>query len=266
MQLDPAMLERVRRNDAEIAPSPSRLEPKLPYYRELHPSERFIKRGLDIVLATLSLLLFGLILPLIALAIKLDSRGPVFYHQVRVGINRREADRRSRVRSAVRDEGERRHPASRQDRRKIVAEGRPFTIHKLRTMYVNSESDGVRWAQKHDPRITRVGRFLRQTRLDEFPQFWNVLKGDMSVVGPRPERPPFITYLGSEVPGYLQRLQFKPGITGLAQVENGYDEGLESVQRKVELDHRYMRSFSLSNDLKILWRSVAVVFTGRGAF
>jgi len=207
---------------------------------------------------------FALVLPFLAIAIKLDSRGPVFYSQTRVGINRRARDRR-RTREAPAG-SERRNPSQTSDRRILVAEGRPFEIQKLRTMHVNSESDGVKWAEKNDPRITRVGRFLRLTRLDEFPQFWNVLRGDMSIVGPRPERPPFITLLSGEVPGYLQRLRFKPGITGLAQIENGYDESIASVHRKVELDLQYMTQFSLWLDLKILLRSVKVVLTGQGAF
>lgn len=264
MQLDPSMLERVRKPHDYEAPALTRLTSEIPYYREVAPWERSVKRGMDVVFALIALCGFALVLPFLAIAIKLDSRGPVFYSQTRVGINRRARDRRS---DGNRPAGsERRNPSQTDDRRILVAEGRPFEIHKLRTMHVNSESDGVKWAEKNDPRITRIGRLLRLTRLDEFPQFWNVLRGDMSIVGPRPERPPFITLLSGEVPGYLQRLRFKPGITGLAQIESGYDEDIASVQRKVELDLRYMTNFSLWLDVKILVRSVKVVLTGQGAF
>jgi lipopolysaccharide/colanic/teichoic acid biosynthesis glycosyltransferase len=263
MNLDPAMLGRVRRADSQSAPTTDTPDLPVPWYREVAPWQRLLKRAMDIGLSLIGLAVFLLVLPLLALAITIDSRGPIFYNQQRVGINRRSADRRRRLADLFGQE--RRVPTENRDRRRVVAEGNLFTIHKLRSMYVDSESDGVRWASKGDPRITRVGRFLRKTRLDELPQFWNVLKGDMSLVGPRPERPPFITQLSPEVPGYLLRLKFRPGITGLAQVEAGYDESLESVERKVDLDLRYMREYSLLSDLRILLRSFGVVFTGKGA-
>jgi lipopolysaccharide/colanic/teichoic acid biosynthesis glycosyltransferase len=264
MNLDPAHLARVQRDATYSAPTLQAISTDAPFYGEIQPLERYLKRTFDIVFSIVGLTAFGLVLPILALAIKLDSRGSVFYSQIRLGINRRAGDRR---REDARQDGDcRRDESCRADRRKVVVEGRPFAIYKLRTMFVNAESDGVRWAEKADPRITRVGNFLRLTRLDEFPQFWNVLKGEMSIVGPRPERPPFISLLSDEIPGYLQRLKFKPGITGLAQVENGYDSSIESVHRKVDLDVAYMSRFSLWLDLKILWKSVRVVLTGEGAF
>ncbi len=264
MQLDPSMLERVGTSRVYDAPQLKYLGKPIPLYGEVPRWKRAVKRGMDIVISSVALVLFGLLLPLIALAIKLDSRGPVFYGQTRVGINRRRGDRRA-SRETVLHIGDRRQDSHKEDVRKLVAEGKPFQIWKLRTMYVNSESEGMKWASKDDPRITRVGRFLRKTRLDEFPQFYNVLKGSMSVVGPRPERPPFISLLSREVPGYLERLRFKPGITGLAQVESGYDESLDGVHRKVELDLEYITHFGLLRDLKIVLRTFAVVLTGRGA-
>ena len=270
MQLDPAMLNRLgaaRDTARGVQPSASAAAmDAVPYYHQISTRARGGKRALDLVFSVVALALSGVALPAIALAIRLESRGPVFYSQVRVGINRRtcglphERD--------IRSDG----PVGRTDRRqgtpdqrRVVAAGRPFTIYKLRTMYANSERDGIRWAQKDDQRITHVGRLLRLSRLDEFPQFYNVLKGDMSIIGPRPERPPFISMLCGAVPGYLDRLRFKPGITGLAQVANGYDQSLDSVHRKVELDLEYMSTFSLLNDLKILARTVRVVLTGEGA-
>ncbi len=264
MQLDPSMLERVGSSRTYDRPQLKYLGKPIPLYGQVPQWKRTVKRGMDIVISTVALLAFGLLLPWIALAIKVDSRGPVFYGQTRVGINRRRGDRRGK--ETTLNIGERRRGEGRsEDVRKLVAEGKPFRIWKLRTMYIHSESEGVRWASKDDPRITRVGRFLRKTRLDEFPQFYNVLRGSMSVVGPRPERPPFISLLSEEVPGYLERLRFKPGITGLAQVESGYDESLEGVHRKVELDLEYITHFGLLRDLKILLRTIGVVFTGRGA-
>ncbi len=263
MHLDPAMLDRVQRSQSYQAPSLTRLEGRVRLYHEVAPWQRAIKRAFDVFFSVLGLSLFALLLPALAVLIKLDSRGGVFYSQERIGINRRGRDRRGDTGKVASD---RRDPERRSDRRKILQEGRSFKIYKLRTMYSDSESDGVRWAEKGDSRITRVGKILRQTRLDEFPQFWNVLLGEMSIVGPRPERPPFITLLSGEVPGYLNRLRFKPGITGLAQVENGYDDSIESVHRKVELDVRYMANFNLLLDIKILLKSVKVVLTGQGAF
>jgi lipopolysaccharide/colanic/teichoic acid biosynthesis glycosyltransferase len=227
-------------------------------YADVPRWKRWVKRAIDIVISLLGLAAFGLLLPIIALAIKLDSRGPIFYSQTRVGINRRARERRN---GGMTMNGNRRS----RDRRKILSHGAPFSIHKLRTMYTDAESDGVRWASKGDPRITRIGHWLRLSRLDECPQFLNVLRGDMSLVGPRPERPPFIELLSDEVPGYLDRLRFKPGITGLAQVELGYDSDMNSVGNKVACDVDYITKFSLKRDATIIARTARVVVTGRGA-
>jgi lipopolysaccharide/colanic/teichoic acid biosynthesis glycosyltransferase len=263
MQLDPVARQELERHPSYQSPRLTSLGQPVTLYAEVAPWQRSMKRAADIAISAVALLCFALALPLLALIIRLDSRGPVFYSQARVGINRRNRDRRRRqTRDEVR---ERRASDAGSDRRHLLAEGRPFTIHKLRTMYVDAESDGVRWAEKGDPRITRVGRFLRKSRLDEFPQFLNVLRGDMSVVGPRPERPPFITLLSAEVPGYLDRLRFKPGITGLSQVEIGYDTSVESVEQKVAHDLEYIIHFSLRRDLKILGKTFGVVLTGKGA-
>ncbi|MEZ4387450.1 MAG: sugar transferase [Candidatus Krumholzibacteriia bacterium] len=209
---------------------------------------RSAQRVLDLTTATVGLAAFAVVLPVLALIIKLDSPGPVFYRQDRVGHDRRR-DRCSVGR----------------DRRRAMAPGRPFQVWKLRTMVTDAERNGPRWASVNDARVTRVGRFLRKSRLDEVPQFWNVLRGEMSVVGPRPERLCFINQFEQEVPRYRERLLVRPGITGLAQVENGYDTDLESVRRKVALDRRYVREAGLVTDLKILARTVGVVLRGSGA-
>ncbi|MBU8870334.1 MAG: sugar transferase [Gemmatimonadales bacterium] len=208
-----------------------------------------IKRVLDFVIALGALAVFGLLLPVISLIIKLDSPGPVFYSQDRVGLNRRSTPRGGKG----------------VDRRKIFQPGRPFQVHKLRTMSVNAEANGPQLAAAHDCRITRVGRFLRQTRIDEIPQFWNILKGEMSLIGPRPERLVFVRQLEKEIPNYKDRLFVLPGITGLAQVLNGYDENLESVKRKVRLDREYIRKSGFRQDGKILCSTVGVVIKGEGA-
>lgn len=228
-------------------------------YSDVPQWKRSFKRVIDIAVAALGLVCFTVLLPLLALIIRLDSRGPIFYSQTRVGINRRARERRS---GNPGDDTNRRS----RDRRKILSHGSPFSIHKLRTMYVDAESDGVKWASKGDSRITRVGYWLRLTRLDECPQFLNVLRGEMSLVGPRPERPPFIELLSDEVPGYLDRLRFKPGITGLAQVELGYDTDVDSVGNKVACDVDYITNFGLMRDVSIIFRTARVVVTGRGAF
>ena len=132
-------------------------------------------------------------------------------------------------------------------------------------MTVDAEKNGAQLAVKNDPRVTPIGRFLRKTRLDELPQLWNVIRGEMSLVGPRPERPEFMGELSSEIPDYLQRLGLKPGLTGVAQIVNGYDSDIESVRRKVAFDLLYLQNCCPSNDFKILLRTVRVVLTGSGA-
>jgi len=138
-------------------------------------------------------------------------------------------------------------------------------MYKFRTMRTDAEKNGAQFAVKGDARVTSIGWFLRRTRLDELPQLWNILKGDMSFVGPRPERPEFIESLSNEIPGYLYRLGLKPGLTGLAQVVNGYDNNIESFRRKVAFDLLYLQNCSLLNDLKIILRTASVVITGKGA-
>ncbi|MBU0983188.1 MAG: sugar transferase [candidate division Zixibacteria bacterium] len=218
-----------------------------------------IKRALDLFGSTVGLVLAAPIMLIVAMLIKLDSKGPVLYSQVRVGENRRRRDRRY---GQWTGSAERRN----RDRRREDLYGRPFRIWKFRTMVQDAEKkSGPVWATKNDPRITRLGYFLRKTRLDEIPQFWSVLKGDMSLVGPRPERPTFVRDLSEKVEGYRKRLDVKPGLTGLAQVEHGYDESLASVARKVQYDLRYIQERSLWTDIKILLKTVIVVVTGRGA-
>ncbi len=219
----------------------------------------FFKRSIDIVGALVGVILASPLFVILPIVIKLDSPGPVFYRQSRVGHNRRRGERRSSDGSRM--------GRSLRDRRRSDLLGRPFSVIKFRTMVADAERKcGPVWATRNDPRITRLGRFLRKTRMDEMPQFINVLTGDMSLVGPRPERPMFVRELCSQVEDYDKRLTVKPGLTGLAQVENGYDCSVTSVVRKVHYDLEYIRTWSLWQDVKILMKTVVVVVTGKGAF
>ncbi|MCZ7573205.1 MAG: sugar transferase [Ardenticatenaceae bacterium] len=189
-----------------------------------------LKRMMDLVLAVFALPVLGLLAPLVALAIRLDSPGPVFYRQVRSG-----------------------------------RAGKPFHIIKFRTMRSDAEKDGSpRWATENDPRITKVGRFLRKARLDELPQVLNVLRGDMSIVGPRPERPEFIAELQQELPFYRTRLMIKPGLTGWAQIHYRYGSTVHDALIKLQYDMYYLRNWSLWLDLYVIFRTFGVVFRFKG--
>jgi lipopolysaccharide/colanic/teichoic acid biosynthesis glycosyltransferase len=204
------------------------------------PAAAAVKRALDVALGLAALIATAVLFIPIAAAIKLDSPGPIFYRQLRVG------ERRPRY-------------------------TRLFHLIKFRTMRVDAESKtGPVWSSDQDPRITRVGRFLRKTRLDELPQCLNVLRGDMSVVGPRPERPAFFSKLEAEIPFYVERTYgLKPGITGLAQVTLGYDADIEDVRKKVLHDHAYALRIAsawscLKADISIILRTVSVMALGKG--
>jgi len=188
-----------------------------------------IKRITDLLAGLLGSLLVCLIVPIIALLIRLDDGGPVFFRQERVGRGRR-----------------------------------PFLIWKFRTMQVDAEADGPVWAAPDDARVTRVGRLLRRTRLDELPQFLNVLKGDMALVGPRPERPQFVRILERAVPFYQRRHLMRPGITGWATVRFGYGDTVTDKWRSHEYDLYYLKHRSPLLDLEILARTVVVMILREG--
>ncbi len=241
-----------------------RLELKRPqmHLRSIDRWTQRAKRALDIVCAVSMLVLLAPVMLLVALAVRLTSPGPILFRQIRTGLNLRTSrDRRADRSDSAGDE--RRQKSN--DRRQESCYGRPFVLYKFRTMRIDAERNGAQFATKGDPRVTSIGRFLRKTRLDELPQLWNVLRGEMSLVGPRPERPEFIESLSHEVPNYLLRLGIKPGLTGLAQVLNGYDNDIAGFRRKVALDLLYLQNCCLANDLKILIRTVSVVLTGKGA-
>ena len=217
------------------------------------------KRTLDIVMSLVALTLASPILLLAAILVKLTSRGPVFFAQERVGLDRRHDDRRNSGDVFGADQ-------RRKQRRVLINFGKPFTIYKLRTMVADAESPGrPMWAKKADPRITGIGRVLRMTRIDELPQFVNVLQGQMSIVGPRPERQYFMGKIEKDLPEFQLRLRTKPGITGLAQVELGYTNSDEGLRDKLQFDLEYIRRLNAWTDFKILFKTVFVVITGKGA-
>lgn len=190
-----------------------------------------LKRVMDIVLSLTGILLAFPILLIAAIFIKMDSPGPIVYSQKRVG-----------------------------------KKGKIFTIYKLRSMRQDAEKGvGAVWAQKNDPRVTLIGKMLRKSRVDEIPQLFNVLQGDMSIVGPRPERPEMVRNLKSLICDYEKRLLVKPGITGLAQVVHKYDESIADVKKKVKYDLLYIRKKCLWTDLSIMAQTFGVVLTGKGA-
>lgn len=186
-----------------------------------------VKRTMDVILAFVSGLALALPMVIIAILIKLDSPGPAIFRQERLG-----------------------------------KDGKPFTIYKFRTMYLDAEADGPQWAKRNDCRCTPLGRFLRHTRLDELPQLWNILKGDMSIVGPRPERACFYSEFETYIHGFHYRLLVKPGLTGLAQVNGGYDL---KPEEKIVYDIQYIENQSFLMDLKCIFKTVFLVFTHEGA-
>jgi len=219
-----------------------------------------MRRSIDIMVAATLLILTAPIFLVVPILIKLDSPGSIIYRQVRVGQNRRRSQRR---RNPYRLKGDRRNG----DRRRQDGHGMLFQVYKFRSMREDAEKkSGPVWARQGDPRVTKVGRILRAARIDELPQLFNILKGEMSLVGPRPERPFFVDRFVKDVSRYSDRLQVKPGLTGLAQVMGGYDTCVEDVCNKLQHDLRYIRRRSLGQDIKIIFKTIGVVLTGKGVY
>jgi sugar transferase (PEP-CTERM system associated) len=196
----------------------------------IRSSQQFTRQIVSICAAAFGLLLFLPLFPIVALAVKFSSKGPLFFRQTRVGMG-----------------------------------GRTFEVVKFRTMFTDAESGGAKWATKNDPRVTRVGMFLRKTRIDEIPQLWNVLRGDMGFVGPRPERPEFVNWLTGELPFYYLRTLIRPGLTGWAQVRYGYGATLAETKEKLEYDLYYIKHMSLGLDLLIMFETIKTILRRRGA-
>ena len=208
-----------------------------------------VNRAMNVTIAVLALVLLAPVMLLVALLVKLTSPGPVLYFQTRVGM-----DRRRRPTTAV------------FDRRASDVGGRTFSIIKFRSMRVDAEKGtGAVWAVKNDPRVTPVGRFLRKTRLDEVPQLFNVIKGDMNIVGPRPERPSIFAELRLNIQEYPLRQQTRPGLTGWAQINRAYDSSLDDVRAKVQFDLEYLQRQSFLEDIKIMARTLPVMIFNKGA-
>ncbi len=193
-------------------------------------SKQFVRRIVSFTVAFIVLTICLPFIPFIVLAVRLSSPGPILFRQTRVG-----------------------------------RRGRPFSVLKFRTMRQDAEEQGAIWATKNDPRVTPLGRFMRQTRIDEIPQLWNVLCGEMGFVGPRPERPEFVQWLSSEIPFYELRHMIRPGITGWAQVRYQYGATLEETKRKLEYDLYYIKHLSLGLDLLIMFETIKTIILRRGA-
>ena len=245
-----------------------------------------LNRAINIVIAASALVVFAPVLVLIAVAIKLTSRGPVLYTQIRVGMDQR-YDEDRRIRNERRQGGdrragvdrraryERRATANRRARPAMTAVGRrredlggnPFRIYKFRSMSMGAECDsGAVWATPFDSRVTPLGGVLRQLRLDELPQLINVLKGDMNIVGPRPERPSIFSQLRVEIPEYPLRQRARPGITGWAQIRHSYDTCIEDVRTKVRFDLEYLHRRTVWEDLRIMVKTIPVILFRRGGW
>lgn len=227
------------------------VEPAAAQLAEVVPRQRneVAQRVFNVVVASIALLLSLPLCIVVGLLIRLTSPGPILYAQTRVGRDRRQRRLHAGDERRVQDLG-----------------GQVFTIYKFRTMQADAERiSGAVWAHENDPRLTKVGRYLRMLRFDEIPQLWNVIRGDMNIVGPRPERPSIVARLREAIPRYHYRHLVKPGITGLAQINQRYDTCLEDVRSKVEWDIKYIENQSLWLDIQIMLRTIpAVLLKYRG--
>jgi lipopolysaccharide/colanic/teichoic acid biosynthesis glycosyltransferase len=262
----PPLVDRPRRPQMEGDPLPgissrplevvrhadrgARVAPDNEAVFEPRPRSEQLNRAVNLCLAVIALLVLSPIMLLVAVAVRLTSRGPILYTQTRIGLDRR----RSRLDALY-------------DRRMQDLGGHVFMIYKFRSMYMDAEgASGAVWATPTDPRVTPIGRILRKTRLDELPQLINVIKGDMNIVGPRPERPSIFARLRNSIFEYPLRQRIKPGITGWAQINHRYDATLDDVRVKVRYDLEYLRRQCLAEDVKIMLKTVPVVFFRKGGW
>lgn len=200
---------------------------KIAMKKEIKKKYFSLKRIFDVIMSLLLLYFTFPIIVIFSILIVLETFGTPLYKQVRVG-----------------------------------KMGKLITIYKLRSMHINAENDGAKWASKNDPRITKIGRFIRKTRIDELPQLVNVLKGEMSFIGPRPERPEFVELFSTSIKNFEERCLVTPGLTGLAQVKGGYDL---TPQEKLEFDLRYIKKGSIIMEVSIILKTITIIFTGSGS-
>ena len=220
--------------------------------------KQIFKRCFDLIGSLIGLMLTALLFVIVPLLIKLDSRGNIMYQQLRIGKNHRKRERRTISLSV---EVERRTMI----RRNTDCLGKPFKVYKFRTMKQDAEKKtGAVWEIENDPRITRLGKILRPYHLDEIPQFINILKGDMSLVGPRPERPEFTCQLNVTIPQYNQRFDSKPGLTGSAQINCGYDRSIDDVNNKLKYDLQYIKNKGIKTDCQIIWGTIIKIISKPG--
>jgi lipopolysaccharide/colanic/teichoic acid biosynthesis glycosyltransferase len=251
-----------KQEHADAAPAPAREQVvETPRSTELPVADEVIdvvpraraealNRALNVIIALVALILLSPVFLLVAIAVKLTSRGPIFYTQTRVGLDRRWNKTHHMY-----------------DRRTQDLGGAVFTIYKFRSMRVDAERHGQAvWATRNDSRVTPIGQFLRMSRLDELPQLFNVLKGDMNIVGPRPERPSIVLQLRTTIPEYALRQRVKPGITGWAQINHTYDSCIEDVRKKVRYDLEYLRRQGMVEDLAIMAKTIPVMLLKKGGW
>ena len=235
----------VRSSDVSLATAVS-----APTIAEPSEATELAIRIVNVAVAAVALVLLLPVMLAVAIAVKLTSSGPVFYTQTRVGVDRRWKGRRAS-----------------EDQRQQDLGGKPFTIYKFRSMTVDAEHEGrAVWATRDDVRVTPVGRVLRSTRLDELPQLLNVIRGDMNIVGPRPERPSIFAQLRQDIPEYPLRQRARPGITGWAQINQSYDSCVEDVRRKVQFDLEYLERRGVAEDVKIMLKTIPVMLFKRGGW
>ncbi len=234
-----------------IDPTASDFATSLPLQAVVHSPRRSRERALralNVAVAAVGLIVTAPLMALLAALVRATSKGPVFYRQTRIGVDRRAG-------------------FGGNHRRQVDLGGKPFTIYKFRTMAMTPDSEGLQcWASPTDPRVTAVGRVLRKYRLDELPQLYNVLIGDMNVVGPRPEQPAIFASLRDQIPGYHLRQRVPPGITGWAQVNQHYDTSVEDVKKKVAFDLEYVQRRSVGEDLRIMLKTFPTIAFRRGAW
>ena len=224
-------------DEVDVVPGVAETEDILPRERS-----EVVCRAVNVAIAGTALVVAAPVLAAVAILVKLTSRGPILYQQTRIGVDRRFRDKTS------------------DDRRAYDHGGKPFRMYKFRTMRVDAEADGrAVWAAQKDPRTTPIGGLLRRFRIDEIPQLYNVIRGEMNIVGPRPERPTLFAQMRQNIPEYQMRQRVKPGITGWAQVNQSYDSCLDDVRRKVSYDLEYLRRQSVLEDLRIMSMTLPVM-------